>query len=79
MRAGFGQRRSVMIMYCISGIMGVIAVLYSRGHMMVECLGLLAIVVMLLYVLLSDTSNKRIELNAVNIKKEEEKEKKHKK
>ena len=79
MRAGFGQRRSVMIMYCISGIMGVIAVLYSRGHMMVECLGLLAIVVMLLYVLLSDTSNKRIELNAVNIKKEEEKEKNVKK
>ena len=79
MRAGFGQRRSVLIMYCISGIMGVIAVLYSREHMMVECLGLLAIVVMLLYVLLSDTSNKRIELNAVNIKREEEKEKKHKK
>lgn len=79
MRAGFGQRRSVMIMYCISGIMGVVSVLYSRGEMMMECLGLMAIVVMLLYVLLSDTSNKRIELNAVNIKKEEEKEKKHKK
>ncbi|MCB6367572.1 undecaprenyl/decaprenyl-phosphate alpha-N-acetylglucosaminyl 1-phosphate transferase, partial [Intestinibacillus massiliensis] len=54
MRAGFGQRRSVMIMYCISGIMGVVSVLYSRGEMMMECLGLMAIVVMLLYVLLSD-------------------------
>lgn len=82
MRAGFGQRRSVMIMYCISGIMGVVAVEYSREHMMVDCLGLIAIVVMLLYVLLSDTSNKKVELHAVNIKKEEDresKEKKHKK
>ncbi|MCB6994219.1 undecaprenyl/decaprenyl-phosphate alpha-N-acetylglucosaminyl 1-phosphate transferase [bacterium 210820-DFI.6.37] len=75
MRAGFGQRRAVMLMYCISGIMGVVAVEYSRSSM-VECLGLLAIAVMLLYVLLSDTSNKKIELNAVNIRKEEEKEKK---
>lgn len=74
MRAGFGQRRSVMLMYCISGIMGVVAVEYSR-HYMVECLGLLAIAVMLLYVLLSDTSNKKIELHAVNIKKEENKKK----
>lgn len=78
MRAGFGQRRAVMLMYCISGIMGVVAVEYSRDSM-VECLGLLAIAIMMLYVLLSDTSNKKIELNAVNIKKEESKEKKHKK
>lgn len=78
MRAGFGQRRSVMIMYCISGIMGVVAVEYSRG-LFVECLGLLAIAVMLLYVLLSDTSNKRIEINAINIRKKEHKEKKTKK
>lgn len=74
MRAGFGQRRSVMLMYCISGIMGVVAVEYSRLQI-VECLGLLAIAVMLLYVLLSDTSNKKIELHAVNIKKEENKKK----
>ncbi len=78
MRAGFGQRRSVMIMYCISGIMGVVAVEYSR-NLMVECLGLLAIAVMLLYVLLSDTSNKKIEIHAINIRKEENKAKKSKK
>lgn len=78
MRAGFGQRRSVMIMYCISGILGVVAVEYSRGHM-VDCLGLLAIAVMLLYVHLSDTSNKKIEIKAINIKKEESKEKKQNK
>lgn len=75
MKAGFGQRRAVMLMYCISGIMGVVAVEYSRGHM-VDCFGLLAIAVMMLYVLLSDTSNKKIEIHAVNIRKEENKEKK---
>ena len=78
MRAGFGQRRSVMIMYCISAIMGVVAVEYSR-ELMVDCLGLLAIVIMLLYVLLSDTSNKKVEINAVNIRKQEERENKEKK
>lgn len=36
LRAGYGQRRAVMIMYCISGLLGVMAVLYSRG-LMVEC------------------------------------------
>lgn len=73
MRAGFGQRRSVMLLYCISGIMGVMAVLYSRGNMMMECLGLLAIVSMLLYVLLSDTSSNNVQINAINTRKAEKK------
>ena len=56
LRAGYGQRRAVMIMYCISGLLGVMAVLYSRG-LMVECVGLLLIAAILLYVLLgSDTA-----------------------
>lgn len=74
MRAGFGQKRTVMLLYCISGIMGVMAVEYSRQQM-VECLGLLAVVIMLMYVLMSDTSTKNIEIKAVNVKKAEEKEK----
>ncbi|MBR1989774.1 MAG: undecaprenyl/decaprenyl-phosphate alpha-N-acetylglucosaminyl 1-phosphate transferase, partial [Firmicutes bacterium] len=82
MRAGFGQKRTVMLLYCISGIMGVMAVEYSRQQM-VECLGLLAVVVMLMYVLLTDTSTKNVEIKAVNVKKAEDKEKaveeKHKK
>lgn len=73
MRAGYGQRRSVMLLYCISAIMGVTAVLYSRGNMMMECMGLLAIVIMLLYVLMSDTSSNKVEIHAINIKKEEKK------
>ncbi len=75
MRAGFGQKRTVMLLYCISGIMGVMAVEYSRQQM-VECLGLLAVVIMLMYVLMSDTSTKNIEIKAVNVKKAEDKEKK---
>lgn len=74
MRAGFGQRRSVMLMYCISGIMGVVAVMYSREQY-VECGGLLIIVVILLYILLSDTSTKKVGIHAVNIAREEGKQK----
>ena len=69
MRAGYGQRRSVMLMYCISGIMGIVAVLYSRGFV-IEYLGLLAIAAMLIYVLLSDTGNRNVSIRASKIKKE---------
>ena len=46
MKAGFGQRRAVLLMYSLSGIMGIMAVLYSRG-LYVECVGLLAIAAMI--------------------------------
>lgn len=72
MRAGFGQRRAVMLLYCISGIMGIIAVLYSRG-LTIEYLGLIAVAVMLIYVLLSDTGNRNISLKADKITKEKSK------
>lgn len=80
MRAGYGQRRSVMMMYCISAIMGIVAVLYSRGYT-VEYLGLLAVEAMLIYVLLSDTSNRSVNARGVKIpseKKELLKEKENK-
>ena len=69
MKAGFGQKRAVMILYCISGIMGIVAVLYSRG-LTVEYLGLTAVAIMLINVLLSDTGNRNISLKADKIKKE---------
>lgn len=77
MKAGYGQRRAVMIMYCISGIMGVVAVLYSRGFV-VEYLGLLAVAAMLIYVLLTDTSNRNVSARGSKIpsEKKELKEKK---
>ncbi|MDO5414072.1 MAG: MraY family glycosyltransferase [Bacillota bacterium] len=69
MRAGYGQRRAVMLMYCISGIMGIVAVLYSRGFT-VEYIGLLAVAAMLIYVLLSDTSNRSVNVRGVKIPNE---------
>ena len=74
MQSGFGVKRSVLLLYCISGIMGVMAVEYSRDNM-VECLGLMAIVILLLYVLLAEPSAKNVRINAVNIKAEEDAEK----
>ena len=71
MKAGFGQRRAVMLMYCISGIMGIVAVLYSRDYV-VEYLGLLAVAAMLIYVLLSDTGNRNISLKAKKISREKD-------
>lgn len=70
MQSGFGVKRSVLLLYCISGIMGVMAVEYSRDNM-VECLGLMAIVALLMYVLLSEPSTKNVRIHAVNIKAEE--------
>ncbi len=72
MRAGFGQKRAVMIMYSISGIMGIVAVLYSRGFV-IEYLGLVAVAIMLIYVLLSDTGNRNVSIRADKITKEKEK------
>lgn len=78
MRAGFGQRRAVMLLYCISGIMGIIAVLYSRD-LKIEYLGLIAVAIMLIYVLLSDTGNRNISLKADKITKEKDNKEKEKK
>ena len=77
MKAGFGQKRTVMLLYCISGIMGVMAVEYSRQQT-VECIGLIAVVLMLMYVLMTDTSTKNVEIQAVNVKQAEAKEKANK-
>jgi len=78
MRAGFGQRRAVMVMYCISGIMGIVAVIYSRGYM-VECLGLLAVAAMLIYILLSDTGNRNVSIKGQRIRNEGKRDKDEKK
>lgn len=70
MRAGFGQRRAVLLMYSVSGVMGTVAVLYSRG-LYVECLGLLAVVAMIIGVILTDTGKNNISLKGVRIIKED--------
>lgn len=70
MRAGFGQRRAVLLMYSVSGIMGTVAVLYSRG-LYVECLGLLAVVAMIIGVILTDTGKNNISLKGRRILRED--------
>lgn len=70
MKAGFGQRRAVLLMYSLSGIMGTMAVLFSRG-LYVECIGLLAIAAMIVGVILTDTGKNNISLKGRRILKED--------
>lgn len=53
MRAGMGQRRTVLCMYGICGIMGIAAILFSRS-LYKETFGLFAIAFMYMYVVLTD-------------------------
>lgn len=75
MAAGLGQRRTVMTLYGISGVMGVAAVLFSRD-LFVETAGLLGIAAMLIYVFLTDANNWKLEIKAVNVQHEEKKQNK---
>lgn len=70
MKAGFGQRRAVLLMYSVSGIMGVVAVLYSRA-LYVECIGLLGVVAMIIGVILTDTGKNNISLKGRRIIRED--------
>jgi len=57
MAAGFGQRRAVLMLYGISGVMGVAAVLLTR-HLFVESFALIAIAATLIYVFLTTGDDK---------------------
>ena len=56
MKLGYGQRRATLMLYGITAIMGVAAVLFSRG-LYVETLGLTAITFMYIYILLTDAQH----------------------
>ena len=58
MRTGMGQRRTVLCLYGICGIMGVAAVLMSR-ELYVECLGLLAVAATFVLVVMTDMNDLR--------------------
>lgn len=58
LRTGMGQRRTVLCMYGVCGIMGVAAVLLSRG-LYVETLGLLAVAATFVLVVLTDLNDLR--------------------
>ena len=53
MNVGMGQKRTVLTLYCISGIMGVAAILISRD-LFIDALLLIAIAVTLIYVFMKD-------------------------
>lgn len=74
MNAGLGQRRTVLTIYGISGVMGVSAVLFSRD-LFVESFGLFCIAGMFIYVFLTDANSWKLKIKAVNTKVEEEREK----
>lgn len=56
MQLGYGQRRATLMLYSVSGIMGVAAVTFSRG-LWVETLGLFAIAFLMIYIFLTDANH----------------------
>ncbi|MDR3295152.1 MAG: undecaprenyl/decaprenyl-phosphate alpha-N-acetylglucosaminyl 1-phosphate transferase [Clostridiales Family XIII bacterium] len=56
MAAGMGQKRSVLTLYGISGIMGMTAVTFSRG-LLPEAAALLLIAFMFIYIFLTDATS----------------------
>ena len=61
LRSGMGQRRTVICMYGVCGIMSTAAVLLSRG-LKVETTGLLGIAILYIYVVLTDPNKKAPEI-----------------
>ena len=72
MASGYGQRRAVLMLYGISAIMGMAAVLVSR-ELYKDAFVLMGISVIYLYVFLTDPNHKMPQIKAVNIAKEERK------
>lgn len=69
MAAGLGQRRSVLTLYGISGVMGVAAIVFSRD-LFWESAGLFCLAANFIYIYLTDETSPFIQLNASSKKKE---------
>ncbi len=78
MAAGLGQRRTVLTLYGISGVMGVAAILMSRD-LLIESGLLVVIAATFIYVFLTDPNSTGLQLKAVNTEVIEKKQKKKKK
>ena len=70
MRAGLGQRRTVLILYGITAVMGIGAVVYSR-HLYVEAAGLMILGLAFVYVVLTDANHWIPKVREDDDKKEE--------
>ncbi len=75
MAAGLGQRRTVLTLYGISGVMGVAAILISRD-LFIESGLLIIIAATFIYVFLTDPNSTSLNLKAVNAEALEKKQKK---
>lgn len=69
---GLGQRRAVLMLYGISAIMGVAAVLLSRD-LFVETAGLVAIAAMYIYVFLTDANHWKLSIKNCGVASEKAK------
>ncbi|MDR1135196.1 MAG: undecaprenyl/decaprenyl-phosphate alpha-N-acetylglucosaminyl 1-phosphate transferase [Clostridiales Family XIII bacterium] len=78
MAAGMGQKRSVLTLYGVSGIMGVTAVMFSRG-LLAEAAALFVIAVLFIYIFLTDAASSTTKARGVNTEKEERREHKMRK
>ncbi len=74
MAAGLGQRRTVLTLYGISGVMGVAAIAMSRD-LLIESGLLIIIAATFIYVFLTDPNSTGLKLKAVNTEALEKKEK----
>lgn len=75
MAAGLGQRRTVLTLYGISGVMGVAAIAMSRD-LFIESGLLIVIAATFIYVFLTDPNSTSLKLKAVNTEALEKKQKK---
>ncbi len=65
MAAGLGQRRSVLTLYGISGIMGVAAILFSRD-LWLESFGLFCLAANFIYIFLTDSASPLVRIRTGN-------------
>jgi UDP-GlcNAc:undecaprenyl-phosphate GlcNAc-1-phosphate transferase len=77
MAAGLGQRRTVLTLYGISGVMGVAAILLARD-LFIESALLVVIAATFIYVFLTDPHSSGLKLKAVNAEALEKKQKREK-
>ena len=71
MAVGLGQKRTVLMIYGISAVMGIAAILYSRD-LFAETIGLIIAASTFIYIYITDSSTQRIGIEAIDIAAEEE-------
>ena len=71
MAVGLGQKRTVLMIYGISAVMGIAAVLFSRD-LFVETIGLIVAASTFIYIYITDSSTQRLGIEAIDIAAEEE-------